>query len=712
MRFGHDRPWPALLWASGDGAPPAPACHDRAAPRWRKAQSMTRSNRSLTTLLAAALAAVVGLTLAGGPAAAAVTATPSRTWGTNGRVLAIAPVGDRVYVAGDFTAVTDPSGRSYPASRLAVFVPSTGRFDLTFAPAPDASVTTLAVSGSSLFVGGAFTTIAGAKRKKLAKLVAATGVIDPTWSPVVDRPPDTVAVSGTKVYVGGPFAQAAGTGGVLAARPWVARFDTTSGSLDTTWSPTPNDRVLSVRPADDGASVYLGGNFTTVGGSATQRGISRVSATTGAVTAGFVPGNTNQTSKPPVYDITQSGSRLYLAVAGSGGACTAMDAVTGAVAWSKHTNGNLQGVQVVGGVAYCGGHFTGAGGFDNLTRYKLAAVDTATGTTLPYAPVVNSALGVWSMAADSGRVYIGGDFTQIDATPQTGLAVFVDESARTVTAAPSTLVAAPGDSAVILHWDVPSTDGGSPLQRYRVYRSDDAATTWALVGTTTDPDLIDTTAVNDTTYRYRVTALNAVGESAPSAEVSARPSAAAATAPGVPGGLVASGTYNADRLTWTTPASGGSAITGYRVYRGTTSGATTLYASTTGSGTTFTDTAVTVGTRYYYRVSAVNAVGESVLSPEEWAVPTNGLPSPPVLSGTARTGANDLTWTEPAKDGGSPVTQYVVLRDSIRVAVLPATTRAWTDTAVVRGTAYGYRVKAVNAIGSSPLSATVVLTGQ
>jgi len=68
-------------------------------------------------------------------------------------------------------------------------------------------------------------------------------------------------------------------------------------------------------------------------------------------------------------------------------------------------------------------------------------------------------------------------------------------------------------------------------------------------------------------------------------------------------------------LTWTAPTSnGGSAITGYRIYRGTATGTETLLA-TVGNVTTWTDTSASSGT-YFYEVTAVNAVGESARSNE------------------------------------------------------------------------------------------------
>lgn len=73
-------------------------------------------------------------------------------------------------------------------------------------------------------------------------------------------------------------------------------------------------------------------------------------------------------------------------------------------------------------------------------------------------------------------------------------------------------------------------------------------------------------------------------------------------------------------LSWTAPFDGGSAITSYNVYRGTTAGGETLLASVT-AATNYVDLAVTTATPYYYEVSAVNGDGEGARSNEVTATP-------------------------------------------------------------------------------------------
>ena len=113
------------------------------------------------------------------------------------------------------------------------------------------------------------------------------------------------------------------------------------------------------------------------------------------------------------------------------------------------------------------------------------------------------------------------------------------------------------------------------------------------------------------------------------------------------------------QLSWSAPATdGGSAITGYDVYRGTSAGgesATPVAANVTGRS--FTDTGLVNGTAYFYTVTAVNAVGISAHSGEASATPQATVPSPPLaVTASAGNATVSLAWSVPAADGGSAIT--------------------------------------------------------
>ena len=136
-------------------------------------------------------------------------------------------------------------------------------------------------------------------------------------------------------------------------------------------------------------------------------------------------------------------------------------------------------------------------------------------------------------------------------------------------------------------------------------------------------------------YFYKVAAVNAVAEGGLSNELSAtrwrlRCAGSADLTSVTPGNAQVT-------LAWSAPGSnGGSAITGYNVWRGTTSGGETQVA-TLANVMSFIDTGRTNGTTYFYRVTARNAVGEGAPSNELSATPV----APPDSSAPSKPGGMD-----------------------------------------------------------------------
>src|SRR5205823_5379426 len=108
-------------------------------------------------------------------------------------------------------------------------------------------------------------------------------------------------------------------------------------------------------------------------------------------------------------------------------------------------------------------------------------------------------------------------------------------------------------------------------------------------------------------------------------------------------------------------SNGGSAVTGYKVYRGTATGGETLL-TTLGNATAYTDASALNGTTYYYQVSALNAVGEGARSSERSALPATVPDAATLSSATAGSNSVALALTAPASNGGSAVTGYKVFR--------------------------------------------------
>src|SRR5437899_1284914 len=175
-------------------------------------------------------------------------------------------------------------------------------------------------------------------------------------------------------------------------------------------------------------------------------------------------------------------------------------------------------------------------------------------------------------------------------------------------------------SQINLSWNAPSDTGGSAITGYKIERSTDGGITWGTIVSnsgTTATTYSNTGLSPSTTYTYRVSAITLVLTSSPSNTASATASAPAAAPPSAPTGLGATTVSSSQiNLSWTAPASnGGSAITGYKIYRSSSSG-TEGYLTTLGNITSYNNTGLASGHTYFYKITAVNSIGTSPQSNE------------------------------------------------------------------------------------------------
>jgi len=165
-------------------------------------------------------------------------------------------------------------------------------------------------------------------------------------------------------------------------------------------------------------------------------------------------------------------------------------------------------------------------------------------------------------------------------------------------------------------------------------------------------------------------------------------------------------------VSWTAAvANGGPAITSWQIVATPTGAGTAVTkAGLSATARTGTVTGLVNGTTYTLQVRAVNLVGNGALSAASNPVTPVGLPGAPtaVLATRGSTLAN-LTWSAPASDGGSPITGYQVqVRTGttvVRTDVLTGTATSAIITGLTNGTAYNFRVLAVNAQGVGAVSA-------
>ena len=207
----------------------------------------------------------------------------------NQYVMAVASSGTEIYVGGAFTNAAgipeaDRIAKWNGSAWSALGSNGVGVGAIT------SDVAGLAVSGTDLYVGGAFTNAAGiAEADRIAKWDgtewsalgsngAGDGALDQNYTYV-----NAVAISGTDLYAGGNFTNAAG----IAEADYVASYDDGAGaSASTLTLSTKEDRV----PA--GETVALRAHVTGDGDAPTGKVIFRVGNATGKK-LGFCELNTN-----------------------------------------------------------------------------------------------------------------------------------------------------------------------------------------------------------------------------------------------------------------------------------------------------------------------------------------------------------------------------------------------------------------------------------
>ena len=281
----------------------------------------------------------------------------------------------------------------------------------------------------------------------------------------------------------------------------------------------------------------------------------------------------------------------------------------------------------------------------------------------------------------------------------------------TVTAAPTGMSAVGGTQQATVSWSAVSG-----ATSYNLYWSKTAGVTTATgtkIAGATSP-AVQTGLSDSTTYYYIVTAVNGVGESAASVQVAATTltPVPVPTAPAAPTGVSASGGANQVSVSWSTV----SGATSYNLYRSTTSGVTTSTGTKIAGVTSpYVNTGLSAGATYYYVVTAVNSVGESMASAQASATTNAPLPSVPAAptSVSASGGANQASVSWSAVSGATSYNLYWSTTSGLTAATgtkITGATSPYVQNGLLASTAYYYIVTAVNSAGESPASAQAAAT--
>jgi hypothetical protein len=327
--------------------------------------------------------------------------------GGDGRIEAA--VGDAAggwYVAGDFSRVG-----GLPRPGLAHILAG-GTVDPAFVPGPTvgpeqtSGISSLALSGRTLYVGGDFVSADGGFAAGLIALDASDGTAEPTFDADTDGPVDSLLVSAGTLYVAGGFQEIRGQ----AARS-LAAVDISTGEplagfaapiTDSTGGSPVVDRLALV-----GSTLYISGVFDQASGS--SEGLAALDATDGHLISSFTPAVRGGDA------MTATASAVYVATPTSQAAASAtqvvaLDPSTGAqlAAFSVSTDGPINALQVVDGSLYVGGSFNRLSG---APRRNLGVVDPVTGAASPTILDPNGAVA--TIAPGTGTLLAVGAFASV-----------------------------------------------------------------------------------------------------------------------------------------------------------------------------------------------------------------------------------------------------------------------------------------------------------
>ena len=269
-----------------------------------------------------------------------------------------------------------------------------------------------------------------------------------------------------------------------------------------------------------------------------------------------------------------------------------------------------------------------------------------------------------------------------------------------------------------LAWTSPLNTNGSPVVSYDIHASTDGGVTWVRAGTT--PASLRSfyaAVVPNNDYLFAVTANNAVGASAKSGTVVAKPRSAGV--PTVPTGLTASVAGTTVNLSWNpSTAPVGAPVTDYVVEVAV--GTSSVFAQVVDPVTATTGATVSglvAGTQYAFRVKARNKYGDSpysaVVTATARAVAT--VPGAPqnveATAGDARVG---VSWDAPMSDGGAAVVSYTVTATVTAGGAAAGSCVTVSTSCIVSGLANGvdhsFTVRATNSVGTGPASTVVTAT--
>jgi PKD repeat protein len=491
------------------------------------------------------------------PVVPTVSADALPTVQINGVAWAQVVVGNRVYVTGSFTrarpAGAAPGTDETPRLNILAYDLTTGALITSWAPTLNAPGLALAASsdGTRIYVAGDFTSVSDVARNRIAALDAATGALIADFNASANSRVKALAVSENTLYAGGNFTITAGL-----PRQRLAAFDATTGAV-LGWAPGADQSVWALTVPAGSGRVIAGGSFTTLNRQS-ARGSGALDAATGATLPWAVNSIVyDYGSRAAIYSLSNDGKQVYGTGYNFGGVGnlenTFAATVDGALVWVSGCRGDTYSSVPLNGVVYNVGHAHDCrtvGSFPEQFPQKnqraiaytaTPAADGAVNTGgnfsgrpipdfLHWEPTVaagtytGQSQGAWSLHGNSQYLVMGGEFPRVNGVAQQGLTRFAVRSLAPNLQGPQDydglVPSATGYSAgtVRLSWKT-SFDRDNRQLTYEVLRGEKAKTATVLKAVRAESSwwdrptvgFIDRTATPGSSQTYRIRVRDALG---------------------------------------------------------------------------------------------------------------------------------------------------------------------------------------------------------
>jgi len=272
--------------------------------------------------------------------------------------------------------------------------------------------------------------------------------------------------------------------------------------------------------------------------------------------------------------------------------------------------------------------------------------------------------------------------------------------------APVNLTGHVGVAEVTISWEPPGSDGGSDLTRYMLFKGASREDLKHVTSISSDKtSYTDRDLEYGGTIFYAISASNDIGSGPLSDVISISPE----KLPEPPEDLRATGGRESVSLMWRAPIdTGGVAITGFVIYRGTFADGLSAYDSVLGGNVSYIDMHAADIVVYYYKVATVTTVGEGRLGNLVSAIPFT-YPSEPTDLTLSPIGTSvELSWFPPIDLGGADLLLYRIYRGTdpelmdLYSEVAEGTT--FLDGNLAPDLVYFYHVTAVTRAGEGPPS--------